>query len=142
VSRQCFVRQFNTDQAGYIQTINWFSSLQPSFVEDTVWAACVTALGEAVENAIYHTHSSSEITPLAKIEVTTTDEMIQMRIWDQGKGFNLEERLIQLPESIPLYAERGRGLWIINQIADHFSYAQAAENLNCLTIRKFWANKK
>jgi len=107
-----------------------------------MWSACITALGEAVENAVYHAQSPLETPSLVRIEVTITDNMIQMQVGDQGQGFNLEAYLTKLPESVPSHAEKGRGLWIISQIADYFSYTRTAENLNCLTIQKFWNSKK
>lgn len=117
--------------------MNWFSRLRPSAIDEGLWTSCTTALGEAFENAVYHGQTTLETTTPTSVVVNITDEMIQIRVWDSGPGFNLEQYMRDLPESVPLLAEKGRGLWIIKQIADHLSYSKTANQLNCLTIQKF-----
>lgn len=120
--------------------MNWFSSLKPSPLEEKLWVSCITAFGEAFENAVYHSGTLPGHTKptSVSVEVMLTDTMVQIKIWDSGQGFDLEQRIKELPESVPLHAERGRGLWIIKQVADYVSYSQTSDHLNCLTIQKFW----
>ncbi|MFK8185035.1 MAG: ATP-binding protein [Phormidesmis sp.] len=136
--KQCFIHQFKNDQTGYAKAINWFSHLKPTSIDEKLWIPCVTAFGEAFENTVYHLGSLTNNATPTKVEVVITDEMIQIKIWDSGPGFDLEKYLEDLPELVPLQAERGRGLWIIKQISDHLSYSQTPNQLNCLTIQKFW----
>lgn len=135
-----FTGQFKNDHAGYVQAMNWFSCLQPPAVSENIWTACITAMGEAFENAIYHAKMPPGIATPTSVEVIITSTIIQIRIWDSGPGFNLEKYVKELPESVPLHAERGRGLWIINQIADHLNYRKTVNQLNCFTIQKFWTS--
>lgn len=138
MSYQCFTCQFKNDHTGYIQAMTWFSRLQPPAIGDKTWTDCITAMGEAFENTVYHAKMPSGIAPPTSVEVIITNTMIQIRIWDSGPGFNLEHHMKGLPKSVPLHAERGRGLWIINQLTDHLSYNQTKNHLNCFTIQKFW----
>ncbi|MEL7356623.1 MAG: ATP-binding protein [Cyanobacteria bacterium J06560_6] len=116
--------------------MNWLSRCQPSSVNEGVWTTCITAMGEAFENTIYHAKGASGAVTPTRIEVTITTYMIQIQIWDSGPGFNFEQHMKTLPKSVPLYVERGRGLWIINQIVDYLNYSQTANQLNCFTIQK------
>ena len=137
MAHQCFTHQFENNQIGYAEAMNWFSHLKPPAIDEKLWTTCITALGEAFENAVYHAQTTLETATPTSVEVIITDEMIQIRIWDSGPGFNLEHYLKELPESVPLLAEKGRGIWIIKQITDHLSYSKTENQLNCLTIQKF-----
>ncbi|MEM9806203.1 MAG: ATP-binding protein [Cyanobacteria bacterium P01_D01_bin.56] len=119
--------------------MHWFSRCQPSSVDKGIWAACITAMGEAFENTIYHAKGPSETVNTTRVEVTITTCMIQMCVWDSGPGFNFDQRMKALPKSVPLYAEKGRGLWIIDHIADYVNYCQTDNQLNCFTIQKKWS---
>ena len=119
--------------------MNWFSCQRPSPVDKGTWSACLTAMGEAFENTIYHARDPLKTEPQTRVEVTITTGVVQIQIWDNGPGFNFEQYMKALPKIVPLHTERGRGLWIISQIADYLHYSQTANQLNCFTIQKNWS---
>jgi serine/threonine-protein kinase RsbW len=85
------------------------------FVDDVIsdLAICVT---EAVNNAIVHAHREDQRKVIV-IHFEQTDEALQIRVLDEGKGFNLG-RLADptLPENV--LKERGRGIHIIRHLMD------------------------
>lgn len=138
----CFTGQFPNNQTGYVKAMNWFSCLQPSGIDESLWSGCIILMGEAFENTVYHAKKMLVMPTSTDVEVIITNTMLQIRIWDNGPGFNLEQHIKDLPESVPLHAEKGRGVWIMNKVADHLNYSQTTEQLNCLTLQKFWAPAK
>ncbi len=73
----------------------------------------VTAVGEALANAIEHSHTSEPIT----IVVWVLDERLFASVSDHGVGFQPSERG-QTAGLSDTYAERGRGLAIMRRFAD------------------------
>jgi serine/threonine-protein kinase RsbW len=85
------------------------------FVEDVIsdLAICVT---EAVNNAIVHAHHEDQRKVIV-IRFEQTDDALQIRVLDEGKGFSLG-RLADptLPENV--LKEGGRGIHIIRHLMD------------------------
>ena len=81
----------------------------------------VTAIGEALANAIEHAHTREPIEIAAWL---LGDDRLFASIRDRGVGFAPTERTIAptLPEA---YAERGRGLPIMRRCTDIFSVCSA-----------------
>ncbi|HEV8021275.1 MAG TPA: ATP-binding protein [Candidatus Lustribacter sp.] len=76
----------------------------------------VTALGEALANAIEHSHTAEPIT----IVVWVLDDRLFASVSDRGVGFQPAER--GGPEGLSdTFAERGRGLGIMRRFADVLS---------------------
>lgn len=76
----------------------------------------VTALGEALANAIEHSHTDE---PIA-IVVWILDDRLFASVSDHGIGFKPSERAPAEGLS-DTFAERGRGLAIMHRFADVFS---------------------
>jgi anti-sigma regulatory factor (Ser/Thr protein kinase) len=72
----------------------------------------VTALGEALANAIEHSHSAE---PIA-IVVWVLDDRLFASVSDHGIGFKLDRALSDSLSDT--FAERGRGLGIMRRFAD------------------------
>lgn len=75
----------------------------------------IFALGEALANAIEHSHSSDVIEIRCQIE----DDKILATIIDSGDGFTVDPLSnVTLPETL---AERGRGLPLMRRCTDIFA---------------------
>jgi anti-sigma regulatory factor (Ser/Thr protein kinase) len=80
----------------------------------------ISAIGEALANAIEHAHTLEPI----EIYAWLTEDRLFASVWDRGIGFAPSERAVatQLPDA---FAERGRGLPIMRRFADIFSVHSA-----------------
>lgn len=96
----------------------------------------VTAIGEAVANAIEHSRAEA-------IEVTCwvdADDDLVATIADSGLGFSGPGESVPLP---PPHAERGRGLPLMRRYTDIFSIeTEPGRGTRVLLGRKLHAHKK
>jgi serine/threonine-protein kinase RsbW len=118
----------------------WFK--QFTMVPHQVWMQCDLVLVEAFTNVVCHAHEKlPEETPI-DIEVTAFDEALELRIWDFGKPFDLQQELERLAARPIAFSEvediptGGRGLLISATIADEISYDRLPDERNCFFIRK------
>jgi stage II sporulation protein AB (anti-sigma F factor) len=89
-------------------------------IDDDDVSDFVTAIGEAVANAIEHAHTDKPI----EISAWVLNDRLFAAISDHGVGFAASERTraLTLPET---FAERGRGLPIMRRCADIFNVRSA-----------------
>ncbi len=80
----------------------------------------ILALSEASSNAIKHGNKSNP-DKFIEIAIEITPELIDVKIKDEGKGFNPNE-VPNPTEPENLLKESGRGLFIIKAFVDDFSY--------------------
>ena len=118
------------------QLLSWFDGIKPPHLANDLWFACQTLLGEGFDNAVCHAHHNLPAETLIDLEVSILNEAVVIRIWDQGAPFDFEGRIQSLPSKVDTSAERGRGLTILEQLADHLSYVRTPEGRNCLTLIK------
>jgi cellulose synthase (UDP-forming) len=136
---QVFHLQTKTHYDELSQVIAWFNSLKPKFVPDAVWLEIQTALGEGFDNAVCHAHKHlPENTPI-DIHLFIYPHTIQIEVLDCGIEFEFESRLLQLPDQVCEYAERGRGLLILQKIVDHMSYTRTSHQRNRLLLIKSYS---
>jgi serine/threonine-protein kinase RsbW len=128
--------QVSTDLGLLKQVLEWFDRLDQKSVPHSVWLQCQLALAEGFTNAVRHAHADQPADTPIEIEVTIRKQSIELRIWDYGTGFDLENRLHMLPEPKNQDHAGGRGLKIIQQTADVFSYTAVDAQRNCLLIVK------
>ena len=133
---QAFHLRTETRYDALIQVMDWFNGLKPGFVPDRVWLEIQTALGEGFDNAVCHAHSDLPETTPIDIYLSIYAQTIQLEILDCGSDFDLEARLLQLPEKIDEDAERGRGSLILREIADYVSYTKTSKQQNRLLLIK------
>lgn len=135
VSKQAHL-QINTDLGALTQILSWFDQFKGTTISSSVWLQCQLALAEGFTNAVRHAHKNyPQETPI-DIEITLFDQLLEIRIWDVGTGFDLNQRLNQMPLEIDQDAEGGRGLRLMQQMSDSLSYTQTADRRNCLLIVK------
>jgi anti-sigma regulatory factor (Ser/Thr protein kinase) len=98
--------------------------------EDDI-AYLVTAIGEALSNAIEHGGAS----PPVSLKLRVLDDRVVALIQDAGIGFRTEPSLpVQLPAP---EAERGRGLAIMRRCSDIFSISSLPGGGTAVTIGRY-----
>jgi serine/threonine-protein kinase RsbW len=120
------------------QVLSWFNQLDHTQVPAKVWIQCQTALAEGFTNAVRHAHKGmSPDTPI-EIEVIVQEDTIEIRIWDDGSFFDLDQTLQKMTEMTNPDATGGRGLILLHRIADRLQYLQTDDDRNCLLIVKHY----
>ncbi|MFN3927508.1 MAG: ATP-binding protein [Pseudanabaenaceae cyanobacterium] len=119
----------------------WFESLQQTMPQ-RIWMQCNLVLVEAFTNVVYHAHTYlPEDTPI-DIECQVDEEGVELRVWDQGEPFDMEQ---QIAISLQQHADYktvadiptgGRGLIIAHSIADRLSYQRFPDQRNCFIFYK------
>lgn len=128
--------QVNTDLSALTQILAWFDQFNSAVVPPSVWLQCQLSLAEGFTNAVRHAHKSyPQETPI-DIEITLFNQLLEIRIWDVGLGFDLNQKLDEMPLEIDHDAEGGRGLKLMQQMSDFLSYTQTSDRRNCLLIVK------
>ena len=123
-----------TDLGLLAKVLDWFDQFKQPTLPHVIWLQCQLALAEGFTNAVRHAHRGKPLEVPIEIEVSTRSQAIEIRIWDQGSGFDLERSLKAVPAFMDLLAEGGRGLKIIEKTSDVFSYTRTADQRNCLLI--------
>lgn len=118
------------------QVLSWFNQLDHKKVPTKVWIQCQTALAEGFTNAVRHAHKGmSPETPI-QIEVIIQEDRLEIRIWDDGSFFDLDQTLQKMTEVTNPDATGGRGLILLHRIADRLQYLRTDDDRNCLSIVK------
>lgn len=133
--------QLKTDLKALTDVLIWFDQLYNSVIPREVWLRCQLALAEAFTNAVRHAHKNQPLEVPIDIEVTITENCIEMRVWDYGFPFDLKEKLKVMPVNHENDSAGGRGLRLLEAISDHLSYTRTAENQNCLLMLKYYGNE-
>ncbi|WP_445633033.1 ATPase [Nostoc sp. DSM 114161] len=129
----------NTDLTASSEVLSWFEQMnEPSLPDKQIWWQCQTLLMEGFTNIVEHAHKNLPIETPIEMEAVRLNEYIEIRIWSQGKCFDLEKQLRQTSEFEDNDQERGRGLKIMSAIADKFSYERTIDNRYCLFISKYY----
>lgn len=129
----------NTDLTATFEVLSWFEQINlPPISDKTVWWECQTLLMEGFANVVEHAHKNLPIETPIDLEAERLDERIEIRIWSQGKPFNMQQKLQEISEFEENDEERGRGLKIMSAIADKLSYEHTPDNRYCLFISKYY----
>ncbi|PSR18632.1 anti-sigma regulatory factor [filamentous cyanobacterium CCP3] len=128
-----------TDPAALKSVLAWFDQFQAAPIPHNIWLQCQLALIEGFTNAVRHAHAGLPLTTPVRIAVAVSDRTIDIRIWDQGPGFDLSAMLrhkitVNNPDS-----EGGRGLKIMYLVADRLTYEPGFDQGNCLHLHKSFA---
>jgi serine/threonine-protein kinase RsbW len=128
--------QVNTGLSTLDQVLSWFAELCDPRISTSVWIRCQLALVEGFTNAVRHAHAGKTPDLPIDIEVAVFTESLEIKIWDSGDAFDLEQKIQDMSEQADIYAPGGRGLKLMKDIADSLSYSRMADNRNCLSIVK------
>ncbi len=79
------------------------------------WPGDVDGVLLAVHEALMNSHRHGGGTVSARAAISGTELLVE--VCDEGPGFDVDRHASHPPE---VMAERGRGLWLISQIADSY----------------------
>ena len=128
--------QVNTDLKALNQVLAWFDQFNCPPVSYQNWLQCQLALVEGFTNAVRHAHQGQPSDRLISLEVAIFTEHVEMKIWDYGAPFNLSQMLQSMPQELDSEAEGGRGLRLMQRLADSLSYTRTLDDRNCLLLIK------
>lgn len=128
----------NTGLSDLDHILSWFAQLHQSPIPTSLWIRCQLALAEGFTNAVRYAQKDLPPNTPIDIEVKMFPEHLEIRVWDHGPPFDFERKLKEVlnATTVDLYASGGRGLKLMNDIADHLSYTRSADERNCLLIVK------
>ena len=135
--------QVKTELEALKEVLQWFEGLVFPLIPQKMGWQCEVALVEAFTNAVRHAHHNLPQNTPIDLEVELLPNFLEMRIWDKGKSFDLEAKLLKgeqeanSPESIE--KEGGRGLQFIKKLTDELQYLNLPNHRNCLIMRKKYA---
>lgn len=132
--------QVNTDLDALAQVLEWFDQFNSPPLHASVWMQSQLALAEGFTNAVRHAHDGRSIDLLIDLEVQVFDDRVEIRIWDQGEPFDLNQRLQMMPKELDSESEGGRGLRLMERIADVFTYTRTQDERNCLLLVKQYSS--
>ncbi|MCS6960745.1 MAG: ATP-binding protein [Pseudanabaenaceae cyanobacterium SKYGB_i_bin29] len=137
---KCYRLVVNSNIYELAQVRRWFKQVQE--LPQSIYQQVELVLTEAFSNVVYHAHEHlPEETPV-EIECQLFDDHVELRVWDYGQPFDLfgkKELLARRHQEIFDVDDMptgGRGLLIMESIADHLSYDRTADGRNCLLIVK------
>ena len=93
-----------------------------------------TALIEACSNAIEHGNKFAK-DKTVRVVINLNGKQIVAEIYDQGGGFDHDERMANPAPSDPL-SERGRGILIMQAFCDKLEYRNTKDGGTCLELVK------
>ena len=102
------------------------------------WSCCQLLVAEGFTNAVRHAHRDLSEEHLIEVHLTLFADGIEIKIWDEGKPFDLlrySQNLLRSPNSFEL---GGRGIFLMKTIATHLTYERESDQRNCLfAVRQF-----
>jgi len=136
---QTSIKQVPTDLQTLDEVLSWFDQLKQPSIPKKVWLQCQLALAEGFTNAVRHAHKNLSADVPIDIEVKIFPDSLEIRIWDHGPSFDLEQWLQSRGQQVNEQAGGGRGIAILQKIADKLSYRRTDDDRNCLLIRKSYS---
>jgi len=112
-----------------------YEALKPDWINGKDWLECQLALAEGFTNAVRHAHKNMPPETAIEINISITSVCLEIKIWDYGQPFNLTA-FKQSLSSANEQSTGGRGIEILDKVADELRYDRHLDNRNCLTIKK------
>ena len=116
--------------------LSWYDSLKIDAISDRPWLELQTIVGEAFDNAVSHAHQGLSDDKIIDLELSILSQSMVFKIWDYGAEFDLEARRRQRKGAIDPEAESGRGIFLLEELSDYFSYTKQPDGRNCLLAIK------
>ncbi|MGB8703231.1 MAG: ATP-binding protein [Thermosynechococcaceae cyanobacterium] len=126
----------NTDLQELSRILEWLQSLDQFSVSEEDWMQCQIALAEGFTNVVRHAHKTLSPETSIDIDLDFFPAHVEMRIWDYGPPFSLMEQLESLSASVDDELGSGRGLILLQKIADQLEYVRVDAHRNCLMLIK------
>ncbi len=115
--------------------LDWLNQICQREISRDVLIQCQMILAEAFTNAVRHAHRNMDVETPIEIEAGLHPNWLELRVWDSGPAFELNY-LLHNPHLTSPEATGGRGIHLIAQLTDQFSYDRMADNRNCLLMVK------
>lgn len=129
--------QVKTELEALKEVLHWFEGLVFPLVPQKVGWQCEVALVEAFTNAVRHAHRNLPKNTPIDLEVKLLPHFLEMRIWDRGQSFDLQDKLRKGEKEVSsMEKEGGRGLHFIEKLTDELQYLNLPNHRNCLVMRK------
>ncbi len=126
----------STDLSELSKVLDWFQGLHQESVNAEDWMQCQIALAEGFTNVVRHAHQSLPPQTLVEIDLNFYPNHIEMQIWDSGPPFSLMEQIGRHTASITDASTSGRGLMLLQKIANELDYKRVDKTRNCLSLIK------
>jgi serine/threonine-protein kinase RsbW len=125
-----------TDPSALGEVLAWLDQFATAPLPRQILLQCQLAVIEGFTNAVRHAHRDLPGHTPIKVQMEISEQSIDIQIWDQGPGFDLpltlESRLNQNSQELA----DGRGLRIIDQVADQVTYHSHPGQGNCLHLHR------
>jgi serine/threonine-protein kinase RsbW len=119
------------------QVLSWFDQMQHPGVPTKIWLQCQLAIAEGFTNAVRHAHDGLGSDLQIDVEVSLSDDCIEIRVWDCGPPFDLEGKILAIQQQqVDQHAGGGRGLLILQKICDRLKYVRTGDDRNYLLMAK------
>jgi len=119
-----------------IPILEWLEARQRPAIPNAVWLPSKIALAEAFTNAVRHAHQGHPIDTPVQITLRLFSTILEFEVIDRGEPFDLFEYLARQPTITDIYATHGRGLKLLESIADRLEYRRLPDGRNCLYFSK------
>ncbi|MEB3312711.1 MAG: ATP-binding protein [Cyanobacteriota bacterium] len=116
--------------------LSWFDQFADAPIPKQLLLQCQLALIEGFTNAVRHAHKHLPADTPIQIQVEMSEQSIDIRIWDQGPGFDLQSTLENSFNHHNEGMASGRGLKIIYKVADQLTYCSHQSQGNCLHLHR------
>jgi serine/threonine-protein kinase RsbW len=126
----------NTDLNELSNILEWFQGLDQQSVSVEDWMECQIALAEGFTNVVRYAHQALPPQTLIEIDVNFHPNHVEMQIWDCGPPFSLMEELDRCSAEVTDSSTSGRGLMLLQKIANELDYRRVDEVRNCLFLIK------
>lgn len=126
----------SSDLSNLVHVLEWFETCNHAVVPQRAYLQCKIALAEAFTNAVRHAHRFLPASQPIEIHVLITPMELTLEVFDMGPPFAMKDYLYEQLKNVDLQATTGRGLALLESIADQWSYIHLPDGLNCLKIVK------
>lgn len=126
----------NSDLNELSNVLEWFQGLNQASVSTEDWMQCQIALAEGFTNVVRHAHQSLPPQTVIEIDLNFHPNHVEIQIWDCGPPFSLMEQIDRSSQAITDNSTSGRGLMLLQKIANELVYRRVDETRNCLCLIK------
>ncbi|BAS58862.1 MULTISPECIES: ATP-binding protein [Leptolyngbya] len=131
-----------SDLTAIAQILRWFEQFRRPPLSQAAWLQGQIALVEGFTNAVRHAHTALPLHTLIQLEAGLYPDHLEIRIWDQGSPFDLEDLLDQVEQEYPNPLEHSEhwGGTLFKKLRDQhqweIEYHCVRERVNCLCLVK------
>jgi serine/threonine-protein kinase RsbW len=134
-----FYLSMESDLSGLQKIIPWFEYHCGELLVQTIFLPMQIILIEGFTNAVKYAHLNLPTETPIEVFVDIFENLIEIRIWDYGLTFDLEEQVqleIKMNAEDSTKRESHRGLLLMDSLTDELSYIRENETKNCLIMRR------